>query len=278
VTTSFAQACTEVGVGEIDILDCHGHVGPTKAFPIPRPEPRDVVATMDRLGIRTTFVSALSGAVDERIGDADARAAAAAFPGRLEAVPILNPHRPELALAILDEHKAERATRMVKVHSSRHSYPVTGPGYTPIFDEAGANGWAVLSHTWGGQSTCDPAMFDAVARRHPRTAFILGHSGATREGIRSAVAVAKAHRNVYLDLACTWVWDGMLEWMVEEVGSGKVLFGTDVAFLDPRPQLGRVVLARMPTPAKQHILGASLLRLIGGLSGAAGGDAESWTQ
>jgi predicted TIM-barrel fold metal-dependent hydrolase len=49
---------------------------------------------------------------------------------------------------------------------------------------------------------------------------------------------------------------------VREVGSGRVLFGTDNPFIDPRPQIGRVALARIPDEDKLNIFGANARRHI----------------
>lgn len=74
--------------------------------------------------------------------------------------------------------------------------------------------------------------------------------------------MARDHANVYLEVACSPVYDGVLGWMVDEVGAEPVLFGTDVAFLDPRPQFGRRRAGRHAGAAKRHVLGGNLRRIL----------------
>ncbi len=51
--------------------------------------------------------------------------------------------------------------------------------------------------------------------------------------------------------------------MVHEAGADRVLFGTDLPFLDPRPQLGRVAFAKISDDEKRLILGLNASRIFG---------------
>ena len=263
MNTQLAAMLEDIGVDTLEVLDCHGHLGPSPQLRIPRYDAASIVRSMDLLGIQTTFVSALAGMVDEDAGDAGIRRASSEFPGRLAPVPIANPNHSDVAVRYLDQWAADGTANMIKVHPDNHSYSVLGPGYRPIFELA-AHRWLVLSHTWGGSAFCDPRALGDVAGEFPDTVFIAGHSGGTVAGCESAVDVAIAHPNVYLDLTGSLVYDGMLEWMVQRVGADRILFGTDVAFLDPRPQFGRVVMARITRDAKRSILGDNLRGLLEG--------------
>jgi predicted TIM-barrel fold metal-dependent hydrolase len=218
------RASVDLLLDELHVLDAHGHLGPSPNFPLCWPEPGAIVRTMDLLRIDTTFVSPLAGMVDEARGDRQLQTALADFPGRLSPVPIANPNRLEAALELLERWRRVGGVRMVKVHPTIHAYPVDGEAYEPIFEFAGEAGWLVLSHTWGGDPHCDPARFDAVARAHPSTRFLLGHAGGTTSGIRTAVDMTLRYDNLLVDLAGSLVFDGALEWMVSKVGVERVLF------------------------------------------------------
>jgi predicted TIM-barrel fold metal-dependent hydrolase len=57
------------------------------------------------------------------------------------------------------------------------------------------------------------------------------------------------------------MWHGLLEQMVAGAGADRVLFGSDIPFVDPRGQLGRVAFARLPDDALRLIFGGNARRL-----------------
>jgi len=73
--------------------------------------------------------------------------------------------------------------------------------------------------------------------------------------------VAREYEQYYLDLAGSVLLYGGLETMVERAGAEKILFGTDVPFIDPRPGLGRILCARISDDDKRKILGLNAKRL-----------------
>lgn len=54
------------------------------------------------------------------------------------------------------------------------------------------------------------------------------------------------------------MWSGL----VKEIGSKRVLFGTDMPFLDPRPALGRVAMADISDEEKKDIFGLNMKYLL----------------
>lgn len=270
---AFEIAFDELRDAGMAIHDCHGHIGPAFNFANVAAGPADLVRTMDLAAIRTSFVSALYGVADEELGHKELMDGSKLYPSRLRPVPIANPNHGADTLAYLEQCRADPTVRVLKVHPTLHDYPVAGPAYGPIFDLAAEAGWPVLSHTWSGGP--DPSEFSVLARRHPRTTFILGHSGGVLPGIRAAVEVTRTNANVYCDLACSIAYDGVLEWMVDQIGDERILFGSDATFFDPRPQIGRVVMARIPLESRLRILGSNLCRLVPAIPAEVGADAPS---
>ena len=89
-----------------------------------------------------------------------------------------------------------------------------------------------------------------------------GHAGNVPEARAEATAAAQAHFNVYLETCSTFCTPGMIEELVGEAGSDRVLFGSDMS-LDPRPQIGKIITAHLSDDAKRKILGGNAQRLLG---------------
>jgi len=49
--------------------------------------------------------------------------------------------------------------------------------------------------------------------------------------------------------------------MVAGAGADRILFGTDIPFIDPRPQIGRVAYARLPAATLRDVFGGNARRI-----------------
>lgn len=246
------------------IIDAHAHLGPTGGFYIPRSGADDMVAMMDRLGIdRTMLASHLAVSCDAVRGNDLTAEAARRYPGRLHGYVVVNPHYPEEVEGELCRGYDVLGLHGIKLHPTFQDYSVSDPACAPVWRFAEERRVPVLSHTWDRDERCRPSLFAALAEAHPAVPFILGHSGGTPAGKREAVAVAQAHPNVYLDICGSTLTRAELEWMVAEVGAERILFGTDVPWLDPRFLIGKVVYARLSAEEQRLILGENIARLMG---------------
>ncbi len=249
------------------VIDAHGHLGAYMQFYIPRTDAGSIVEVMDRCGVRATAISGmLSICPDYRAGNEMVAEAAHTFPGRFIGYVTVNPNYPAAEIEAELKHWFTHSSWMrgIKIHPSNHHYPVDGPAYGPAFEAARRYQVPVLSHTWGeGEecTLCSPVMFCRLAQEYPEVDFILGHSGGTPAGYRCAVSSAKAYKNIYLETCGSFQAFGLVEYLVEQVGSERVLFGSDVCYLAQTAELGRVVYAKISCEDKRKILGLNAAKL-----------------
>lgn len=249
----------------IGIVDCHGHLGTFANQHIPfagRPEP--TVAMMDELGMRTACVSHCLGiGPDFRLGNRRACEAAAAHPGRLAVYLAYNPnYAREAGLACLEEHADRPGVVGIKFHTTQHQAVASDERYAPAWEFARGRGMVILSHTWG---VADIVGIEKMARRFPEVPVIMGHSGGYEfAAIVEAMRVARECANAWLDLTLSGMFEGLVESFVRDVGARKVLFGSDIPFMDPRANLGRVVFARISDRDKELILRENTRELLEG--------------
>ena len=73
----------------------------------------------------------------------------------------------------------------------------------------------------------------------------------------AAANLARRHANVFLDTSGDCYTLGLIEYLVGQAGSDKVLFGSDLTWIDPRTQLGMILNANITNDAKHRILQAN---------------------
>lgn len=88
------------------------------------------------------------------------------------------------------------------------------------------------------------------------------HTGNTPLERVQAIAAAQANPNVYLETCSTFRTPGVIEQLVNEAGADRVLYGSDLPLMDPRPQLGKIITAQIAPTAKRQILGENARRLL----------------
>lgn len=247
------------------IIDAHAHAGPYSLFFIPRNGGAGMVAVMDRCGVELAILSAHLGIqLDARAGNDETARIVDEHPSRLLGYFVVNPWQDpagEVARRSGDTRFAG-----IKIHPDLHHYPMTGARYDPVWEFAERTGRPVLTHTWLGSEYDDLSQVDAVAERHPLAHILAGHAGVRREGIDTAIALARRHPRVHLEI-CGSHWHGtLIARMVDEVGPQQVIYGSDFPFIDMRMSLGRLVFAPLGDSEAAMVLGGNIAKLVPQLS------------
>jgi hypothetical protein len=231
---------------------------------IPAASASDMVHVMDLCGIRKTVLSAnLSFEADLVAGNDMMLEAVAAHAGRLYGACAVNGNYPEISLAELERCFARTGVVMIKVHPWNTKCALNDRRMKSIYAFAEQRKLIVLVHTWlDGDPFGSMDLFAAAARDYPGIRWILGHSGGPY-GSSRAVEIAREAPNVFLDTTLSMCPARQIEFFVHEVGSERVLFGTDNPFIDPRPQIGRVGLAEIPLRDKVNIFGKNARKCLG---------------
>jgi len=262
---AFREACRSgtVLTDEL-IIDAHAHMGPWLNFHIAdQGSPASMVKTMDACGVDVTIISPhICIGPEYRLGNRHAYEAAAEFPGRLIPFVTVNPNYPIAEIEDEIAHwESNGGITAFKLHPSLHQYKASGEGYFPVYEYANAHKLPILSHSWAGDPLGGASTLGGLAEKYPNAAFIIGHSASSWQVLDEASREANAHNNVYLDLTGSRLIRGLLEDAVQRVGADRVLFGTDNPFIDPRPGLGRVLMADLSDDDKRLILGLNAKQL-----------------
>lgn len=238
---------------DFEIIDIHGHMGYWYNFSIPEISNESLVKSMDYYGINLSVVSSTAALADDfEYGNNRVCELLDMYPDRFAGYIGLNPHYPKETDAEMEKRwYGGKGFVGLKIHPEVHCYDFDSPICDSIYKFADEKRCPVLIHVWGKANTLRCVK---IADRFPEMTLIMGHSGGP-DSFNEAAEVGKRCPNVYLDLTGSWIYEGVLEYFVSEVGSKRIVFGTDQPFVDGRPNLGRVGYAMISDEEKKDIFG-----------------------
>ncbi|HET8607357.1 MAG TPA: amidohydrolase family protein [Gaiellaceae bacterium] len=189
------------------------------------------------LGIELSAIFTFDGLRHPGAAANDSLAAfAAEVPGRFVAFATVDPTDPGAA----DEIRRcvrEHGMRGVKLHPWVQAFSPHSPGLDPICEVAAELGIPILFHD-GTPPFSAPLQLAVLARRHPRTAIVLGHGG-LHDLWREAAAAVAAAPNVHVCLCATPPY--ALRALIDRCPLERILYGTDGG-LAPEPRQQYVAL------------------------------------
>lgn len=242
------------------IIDMHTHLGDVGTFYMPDTRPEKMLELADKCGIEKFIFAHNTGILTHEleIAHEESRRIVENFAGRIYAYCIYNPVLPDLSLKILDMYSPHPGFAGIKVHPALHGYPLNGKDYEPLWEFAEKNRKPILVHTWDDtpqnvypfdlvdvQRNATPALAAEVAALHPDLVLILGHAGGHFNGNLQAVEAARKYRNVFLDICGEATRFDVVDWLVEQAGAEKVMYASDMNWLDPRCHIGRVLGSKL---------------------------------
>jgi predicted TIM-barrel fold metal-dependent hydrolase len=223
-----------------------------------------VLARAHAADIEFTLVSPLRGLMpsggDPVAGNEESVTTAEALP-EFRFWVVLNPEIPE-TWQQTEEVVAHPQCVGIKIHPVEHNYQIKDHG-EKIFTFAEKLGVPILSHS--GEAGSLPKDFVAFLNRFPDVPFIFAHLGHS-ETVDLTWQVEAIQRcngsNVYVDTSSSnSIKSGLVEWAVREIGSEKILFGTDTPLYSAASQKARIEHAEMAEEDKQNIFFRNAQRL-----------------
>jgi predicted TIM-barrel fold metal-dependent hydrolase len=247
----------------LDVFDVHGHLGAWPAFWLPEQGVESILGQMDRCGIDAISVSSLLAIGPDALnGNEEALAVSGASNGRISVYAVANPHRPDLCATLERQLRLARVVGL-KIHPDTHTCPADDPAYDWVWQLALRTGSVVLAHSFAGTPWSDPGRFDLVAERFPDVRIILAHAGVTPAGFRRSIDICARHPQLVVDTSGSYMTGYWIRRLVDEIGPGRVLYGSDTPFIDLRYGLGRVVAAGLDDDTLRRVIGGNARALLG---------------
>ena len=235
-----------------------------KCFVMPQGGPDGMAELMDRIGIDRAAIMSWAGPLsgDPDTGNRIVARAVERFPRHFAGVLTL---RPEV------QSEAEMQEAIAYYHGK-----LRWPGLKPFprqtmdFDDPGFEMWFRYADRNRLTMVFDPAtpgppgtpVVEHLATTYPNLILSLDHCGKSWPYARWAVDMCRRFPTVYAQLNYTLVTNGIIEYIVGEIGSKRVLFGTDAPMRDPRPQAAWLAFTRLTEAEKRDIFGGNFQRIL----------------
>ncbi len=129
-------------------------------------------------------------------------------------------------------------------------------GIFPILEEAAKHKMILSFHTQEEDS------IEPLVSAFPDITFVAAHPG-EHDGVLRHIERMKRHENLCLDISGTGIfrWQ-MLRYLVDTVGSERILFGSDYPVCNPGVCIGGVLAENISDEAKENIFSKNAKRIL----------------
>ncbi|MGE5531545.1 MAG: amidohydrolase family protein [Bacteroidota bacterium] len=244
------------------VLDAHAHLAHKGCMGVNQcaiayNDPDGLVGSMDRMGVDIACASSWSG-ITYAAPDANDMdlIGVEEYPGRLLAYGCLNPNYPEMYKSEFERLFLGGKVIGYKPYPPRQLVPITDPRHELALQWCEDNEAPVLCHAGPVEHVVQ------LAPKYPHAKFLIAHSGMDWNFAEKVADAAKSYANIYAEITYTAILYGFCEFIVNEVGADKLLFGSDCVMRDIAPQLGWVAWARIPLEAKRRALGQNMADIL----------------
>lgn len=244
-------------LSDIFVFDAHGHVGKSATLPVSKHTAEDVVETITRLGVRAICASHFEAILsDTEKGNKMLAEDVKKSGGKLFGYYTPSPFYEDEEL----QRYFEEGTGFlgVKLHASFQQTSLLNEGYAPALSLANEKKLPVLVHVW---SAAEVSGVGELASRYKDSPFIIAHAGLIDSLRDGAIAVCKAHDNVFFDTAISFAPEGSLEYLISKVGADRVVYGSDTPTFDGTMSFARLGMANIPEADKIKIFGENAKKL-----------------
>lgn len=139
-----------------------------------------------------------------------------------------------------------------------HKFSFTEDAMADLARLCGEHGVPVISHN-GWRPGANTADYVLLARRFPRTNFILEHLGALPVDVEAADAAAELD-NLFLETSLSSYLH--LVGTVKKAGASKVLFGSEYPLSHPALEMRKIFLLPITDGEREQILGGNIRGLL----------------
>ncbi len=251
---------TEGKLTDCPIIDVHAHMHELLGGYINAPSPEEMLAMMDRAGTYVTLFCSHLALHCPEVGEQANLEPCQAYPSRFKAYHAVSSNHlhPQEDLERLEQYSQYYVG--CKFLADYYGVPLEDPRHTPYWSYLNDHKLLALLHTWGGSRFDGVENVRKVAERYPDIPLICGHS--FHSDWEQGIALGKEFPNVYFELTAVADDRGVIERLVEGVGSQRLLFGTDLPWFSTYHGIGAVLSADLSDDDRRNIFYRNAARLL----------------
>lgn len=215
----------------------------------------ELIKVASKLGFSEIRTSAMDGLLfDGIIGNSVVDKAIKEHKFPIKGYVTANPYYEEDILLALEKLKDTNYVG-VKLYPSKNWYDYDGKLYEPILEHASQLGKYFLLHG-------TPEEAERVMKKYPDLKILLAHATQSYEFMDKVIALAEQYPQLYVDICCRYMTNGAIEYLVNNLGADKVLFGSDSNLLSQEEHLGWLGYSNLSFDDKKNILSDNALKLV----------------
>ena len=239
------------------IIDIHAHIWGSRI----EANKKDILAAMERYNIDRVYVSGLQSKVSDEAEIAFLNAAVAQYikeqPERIGGAVYINPTHSN-TLDVVKRAIEEQGFEVIKCWCCTFA---DDPSLDPVMEYAEQAGVPVLFHSFKKstvqvENETTGIHVANIARRHPKTKILMAHFGGSAY---DGIPAVRDLPNVWCDMCGTPFMGEEMDYAAEFLGTERILFGTDNAFL---PNIGQVMGADFTPEQREQVFWKNAKKLL----------------
>jgi|SRR5579871_1272807 len=259
--TKDAQAETRHG-----IFDAHLHIpsdnGEVFQWNLITRTMPEFVAYLDKCGVRRGVISSARSNTartteDYRQGNREVAKYAERYKGRFRGSCVITPARIDEALREIEEcHRQLGFVWLGEFCNYMTGYRYDTPEWDQVMQLAIKLNLVIQIHTEGSEMRY-------LADKYPEATIVFPHFGSSERVVFERIAIVAGHKRACIDISGSGIERvGILERAVKEIGSDRVLYGSDFTINEPSGVIARVRNAFLTPQDRENILFRNVERLL----------------
>jgi uncharacterized protein len=249
------------------IVDSHLHMGSLPYLYMPSNTEENIIDLLKKIGVKKAICANHGSLSTINYGLNELFESLKTYEDFLYGYLVFNPNFENLSLRAIEENFERNQIVGIKIHPSWHLCYPHDERYERFWQFAAQKKIPVLTHTWDpeapnkSQKFSDPFGFENIIKKYQDLKIVFAHAGGRGKMLYEVISLMEKYANLYVDFAGDIFVPGLIEEYMQRVGSERLLFGSDMPWVDIRFHLAHILKLDVAEKDKKNILGLNAVKL-----------------